>query len=108
MILNVILRFLLEILTLIAIGFWGYQRGVGTIMSFLLGIGVPLIIAVIWGLFFAPASTVNIPLWLKFGFEVMIFGLAFVALVSMRFSTSAYIFGLAVLINQTLLYVFKQ
>ncbi|AVR00895.1 hypothetical protein OBCHQ24_18450 [Oceanobacillus iheyensis] len=51
-ILNVMLRFLLEILTLLAIGFWGFQRGSGTITSFLLGIGVPLIIAVIWGVFF--------------------------------------------------------
>ncbi|GAQ18155.1 conserved domain protein [Oceanobacillus picturae] len=107
-VLNVMLRFLLEVLALVAIGFWGFQKGSGMITSFLLGIGVPLIIAIIWGVFFAPASTVNIPIWLKFGFEVVIFGLAFVALVSMRFSSSAYIFGLAVLINQTLLYVFKQ
>ncbi|NAP01069.1 DUF2568 domain-containing protein, partial [Halomonas sp. MG34] len=42
-VLNVMLRFLLEVLALVAIGFWGFQKGSGMITSFLLGIGVPLI-----------------------------------------------------------------
>jgi len=51
--LNLGVRFILEITTLIAIGFWGWRQGEGAV-SFLLGLGIPLMAAVVWGTFAVP------------------------------------------------------
>lgn len=53
---NVALRFLLELCILVALGYWGVQTGQGLLAKIGLGIGVPLIAAVVWGLVGAPSS----------------------------------------------------
>lgn len=54
--LNLGLRFLLEICLLIVLGYRGMQTGKGWFLKVYLGIGVPLIFAVIWALFGAPKA----------------------------------------------------
>lgn len=51
--LNLGIRFLLEIAALVAIGYWGFSQHTG-ILRFLLGIGLPVIPAAIWGIFAVP------------------------------------------------------
>jgi hypothetical protein len=48
---NLALRFLLELCALGALGYWGFKTGGGLIAKIGLGIGAPLVAAVVWGTF---------------------------------------------------------
>lgn len=50
---SLLLRFLLELCALGALGYWGFKTGGGWITKFGLGIGAPLVTAVVWGTFLA-------------------------------------------------------
>jgi hypothetical protein len=45
---NLALRFILELCVLVALRYWGFQTGKGLFLKIVLGIGTPLLIAVIW------------------------------------------------------------
>jgi hypothetical protein len=49
---NLLLRFLLELAALVALGYWGYHAAAG-VVGILLCIVAPLLFAVLWGLFAA-------------------------------------------------------
>ncbi|SBT51968.1 YrdB family protein [Micromonospora narathiwatensis] len=55
------LAFLLELALLVAAGWWGFTRDVGWPVRLLAGLGVPLLIAVVWGLFCSPKASVPLP-----------------------------------------------
>ena len=51
--LNLLIRFLLELTALIALGFWGWRNGEGA-FRYALAIIIPVIIAADWGTFAVP------------------------------------------------------
>jgi hypothetical protein len=55
--LNLLVRFLLELCMLAAVGYWGFKTHSGWTMKIIFGIGLPVVIAVLWGLFIAPKAT---------------------------------------------------
>lgn len=55
--LNLALRFLLELCLLAAVGYWGFKTQSGLLMKILFGIGLPVLIAVLWGTFLAPGQS---------------------------------------------------
>ena len=55
-------RFGLELAALVALGYWGFTTG-GTLTRIVLGLGAPLLAAVLWGLFVSPKA--------KFGNDVV-------------------------------------
>jgi Protein of unknown function (DUF2568) len=58
---NLALRFVLELCTLGALGYWGFKTGSGALARIGLGIGAPLVAAVVWGTFVAPRAPVQLP-----------------------------------------------
>lgn len=50
---NLTIRFLLEIVTLISVGMWGWKQGGGW-LRFVLAIGIPIVLAAIWVTFAVP------------------------------------------------------
>ena len=52
---NMALSFLLELCMLAALAYWGFQHE-ALILKIILGVGVPLAVVVIWGVFLAPRS----------------------------------------------------
>ena len=50
---NLIIRFLLEIIALMSVGMWGWKQSDGW-LRFVLAIGIPIILAAIWGTFAVP------------------------------------------------------
>lgn len=50
--------FVLELCGLAAFGYWGARTGTHTVTSVALGVGVPLVAAVLWGVFAAPRAPV--------------------------------------------------
>ncbi|MEV0152815.1 YrdB family protein [Micromonospora sp. NPDC050686] len=55
------LAFLLELALLVAAGWWGFTLDAGRPVRLLAGLGAPLLIAVVWGLFCSPRATVALP-----------------------------------------------
>src|SRR5262249_54271077 len=77
---NEALAFLLEIAALVAVGVWGYHVGSGVPVKVALAIAVPVLVAVVWGLFAAPRAVVKLPLWGVLVVKALVFGAAALAL----------------------------
>ncbi len=58
---NLLLRLLLEVCALAALFYWGMRAGGGPFASIVMGLGAPLLAAVVWGLFAAPACPCRWP-----------------------------------------------
>lgn len=77
---NVLVRFLLELCALGAVGYWGFKTGGGLAAKVGLGIGAPLVVAVTWAVFVSPRAPVQLPLPVSLLLQVAVFGLAAAAL----------------------------
>lgn len=102
---NLAIRFLLEIAALLAVGVWGWQLSDGW-FKFVLALGIPIILAVIWGTFAVPndpsrsgAAPVAVPGILRLGIELAIFAFAVWALYDMGYTSISWILGIIVAIH---------
>jgi Protein of unknown function (DUF2568) len=102
---NLALRFLLE---LCALGYWGFKTGSGLIAKIGLGIGAPLVAAVVWGTFVSPQAPVELPGLIVLLLQVLVFGLAAAALVATDHRTLALVFVVIVVVNAILMYLWGQ
>jgi len=100
---NLVLAFVLELCILAALGYWGLQTGSGPIAKGALGIGAPVLAAVVWGMFLAPKAAVQLPTVAYWALKAVIFGLAVAG-----HPTLAWIFGAVALLNGALLYAWRQ
>jgi len=55
---NLGLRFILELAALASVCYWGATIRAGTGMRTVAAIGLPLLVAVVWGIFISPKATV--------------------------------------------------
>ncbi|HSH82423.1 MAG TPA: alpha/beta fold hydrolase [Herpetosiphonaceae bacterium] len=88
-------------------GFPGFQTGRRLIVKLILGIGTPLLAALVWGTFIAPRASVPVPtpVWLLL--QLVIFGLA-AALAAAGRPELALALVVAVVLNGALMYVWRQ
>ena len=98
---NLALAFLLELCGLIALGYWGVRTGGGPVTKTALGIGAPLVAAVLWGLFAAPRAPVSVPL-VGLGVKLIVFGSAVAALYTTGHRGLAISFAVLVVANSVL------
>ena len=99
---NLSFAFLLELCALAALGYWGVQTGGGPLTKTVLGLGVPLLAAVLWGTFAAPRAPVTLPL-VRFGIKLLVFGSAAVALNATGHRTLVLTFAVLVVANAVML-----
>lgn len=93
------LAFLIELLALAALAWWGAETGSGLFVHLLLGIGTPLVAAVIWGVFASPKATVKLPLAGVLGVKALVFGAALFGLDLLGHRTLAILFGVVAAAN---------
>ena len=105
---NLLLRFLLELCALGAVGYWGFKTGGAMASKIGLGIGAPVVIAVVWAIFVSPRAPVPLSLPLSLLLQVLIFGLAAAALAAAGHRTLGWVFVVVVVINSALMYVWRQ
>ena len=105
---NLALSFILELCLLAALGYWGFVTGDSVLMKIVLGIGAPLLAAVVWGIFMAPKAVRPLNAPLHQIIECVIFGVAFIALYVAGQPTLAIIFAIVFAINFVLRIVWKQ
>ena len=77
---NLLVRFLLELCMLGAVAYWGFATGGSAATQGLLGVGAPLLMAVVWGVFISPKATVEVPPVAWIALQAVLFGAAAVAL----------------------------
>ncbi|MGD8406474.1 MAG: YrdB family protein [Anaerolineales bacterium] len=106
--LNLAVRFLLELCVLAAVGYWGFKTGSGWFLKILLGIGVPLLIAVIWGTFGAPKANMQLHGLMLLVLEIIVFGSGAAALYASKNYSLAWGFAAIVIINRILMFVWGQ
>lgn len=105
---NLALAFALELCMLAALCYWGFVTGHGMLQKLALGLGTPLVVAVIWGLFAAPRATWPLPGAALFALKALLFCSASVALWAAGRPALAVIFISAVALNAALAAVWMQ
>ncbi len=105
---NLALSFIRELCLLAALGYWGFETGSTTILQLILCLGVPLVVAVMWGILMAPASPRRLHNPFHLSLEVIIFALAIIALYTAGQPTLAVIFGIVYAVNLVLRLVWHQ
>lgn len=73
-------RFLCELGMLAALAVWGFQATDNPVLKVILGIGAPVVAAVVWGTFLAPRRRVSLPFGTRAAIEMVVFGVATLAL----------------------------
>ncbi|WNQ08822.1 YrdB family protein [Paenibacillus aurantius] len=105
---NLTIRFILELVILFALGYWGFHYDSEFIIQILLGLGLPLVAAILWGKIISPKATIKLPLLGVILTELLIFGAAFLCLLSDGFKVFAIIFLLVSFVNRFIILKFKQ
>jgi hypothetical protein len=96
---NEALAFLIELLALAALAWWGAEVGSGLFLHLLLGIGLPLIAAVVWGMFASPRARVKLPLAGILAVKALVFGSAMLGIDALGHRTLAVAFGVIATAN---------
>jgi Protein of unknown function (DUF2568) len=96
-------RFALEIAALVALGYWGFETGDG-VLGVVLGLGAPLVAAVVWGTFVSPRASVKLPEPLRLAVELLFFAAATIALADAGKSGLAVAYAAVVLAHIVLMY----
>lgn len=104
---NLTIRFLLELLALAAMAVWGWTQHAGA-LRFVWAIGLPLLAAVLWGVFRVDGdpnkAPVRVPGMVRLLLEALVFGGAVWSLYAAGRTTPASIFGLVVLVHYVVSY----
>src|SRR5512143_764774 len=106
--LNAGLAFLLELAMLIGFGYWGFYGDKSTALKWILGIGLPLVVAVVWGMFLAPRATYRFNATGGNLLSLFLFLLSATALYFAERPVWAIVFGVVAIINRVLVLVWKQ
>jgi hypothetical protein len=100
---NEALAFLLEVAALVAVGMWGYHAGSGTVAKLALAVGLPLLVAVVWGLFAAPRAVFTLPLAGVLAVKALVFAAATAAFWAAGHRLLALVFAIVVVANTAIL-----
>lgn len=107
---NLALRFILELSALMAIGNWGWKQN-DHWFRFILAVGIPVIVAVIWGTFAVPndpsrsgAAPIVVPGIVRLAIELAIFAFASWALHNSGSERLSWILGIIVVLHYIISY----
>lgn len=107
---NLIVRFLLEIITLISVGMWGWKHSDGWI-RFVLAIGIPIIFAAIWGAFNvlndpsrSGTAIIVTPGLIRLAIELGFFGLGTCSLYDMGYNNISLVVGITIVLHYIVSY----
>ncbi|MED1602502.1 YrdB family protein [Alkalihalophilus marmarensis] len=107
MIIIALVRFILEVTALLALGYWGVQAGIEVWLKILLGISVPLLTAIVWGVFISPKAPKRLHEGPRLFLEIALFALAAAAMYGSGFEYFSVIFMLMAMVISILIRVLK-
>ncbi len=107
---NLMIRFLLELIALGSVGLWGWKNYEGA-LQYVLGLGLPILMAVLWGTFTVPEdpsrsgkAPVPVSGLVRLLIEILIFALAVWALFDIDLKEFSYALGDIVIIHYLVSY----
>lgn len=103
--LNLGIRFLLELIVLGSVGYLGFKINLSITFKVCLGIGLPFIIAIIWGTFGSPKATYPLIKPLKWVLLFSIYLFSAFALFNSVKKFVAIIFVLTAAVNSIFIYI---
>jgi hypothetical protein len=106
--LNEAVRFVLELCALASFAYWGFQSGKVWYLKAIFGIGAPLFVGIIWGIFGSPGSSIPIRGYVRLALEIVIFGLASAGLVAAGRTYLGLILAILFVINRILMELWHQ
>ena len=102
---NLGVRFLLEVASLISLGAWGWSLGEGN-LKFIYALAIPVFAMVMWGVFAVPndpsrsgAAPIPVPGLIRLALEISLFTVAIFSLISIRQLTLAWMLGIVVSVH---------
>ena len=108
--LNLVIRFLLEVVVLVAAGMWGWKQSDGG-LRFVLAIGLPILLAALWGTFAVPddpsrsgAAPIITPGVIRLIMELAIFAFASWAFYDMGLNKISLTLGVIVVLHYAFSY----
>lgn len=108
--LNLILRFLLELSTMIAMGYWGWTQHEG-LPRWFWTISLPLIAAILWGTFAVPNdpsrsghAPIPTPGTIRLLLELLFFAVGVMALIASQHTTAGIILAVVTLFHYAISY----
>ena len=101
------LRFTLELAALASLGYWGFAEHKGA-LQWLLGLGLPLLAAVVWGAFVAPKASRPTTDPARLLLELAVFGGGVAALWVADSHTLAFGFGVLVVLHLSFTFLLDQ
>jgi hypothetical protein len=96
---NEVLAFVLELVALAALAWWGATVGDGLGPHIALGVLTPLAAAVVWGLFASPKARYSLPISWILAVKALVFGTAMLCVDVLGHRTLAVFFGVLVTAN---------
>jgi len=106
--LNLGLAFAIEICMIASLVYWGFYSGKSIFTKGLLGVGIPIVVMVLWGLFSAPNSQYRFIQPYRLAFELIIFMVAAFALYKTGKTNLALAFGALTVISEVAAFVWQQ
>ncbi|MFN8381527.1 MAG: YrdB family protein [Anaerolineales bacterium] len=102
------LAFFLELAMLTALGYWGFHGDKSILAKCILGIGLPLLTVIVWGMFLAPRATYRLSSISGNLLSLFLFLLAATVLFYTRHSLLAIIFASIAVANRVLILFWRQ
>ncbi|MFC8624005.1 YrdB family protein [Streptomyces anulatus] len=96
---NEVLAFLLELVAIGCLAWWGFTAVDGVLVSVLLGLGVPAAAATLWGLFAAPRARFRPPLAGVLAVKVLVLGGSAAAVYGTGHPVVAGVFAVVLALN---------
>jgi hypothetical protein len=100
---NLTLRFLLELASLAALAYWGFHTGHSAAGDILLGVGVPVLAACVWGVWAAPRSDRRLSGPALTALQLTVLGAGAVALIAAGRVILGVVMAIVVVVNAVLL-----
>jgi hypothetical protein len=101
---NLVVRFLLELSALAATAYWGFSAASG-ITQWLLGLGAPAAVILVWGLFVSPKARIELARPARFAIELLVWATATIALAAAGQPVLAVVFAIVAVVSATLNYL---
>jgi Protein of unknown function (DUF2568) len=104
---NYALRFLLEMAALAALAYWGFHELDG-VAQWLVGLGAPLLVAVVWGTFMSPKASRPTVDPVRVLIELAVFGAGVAALFAADATAPAVVFAVLAVLHLAVTFALGQ
>jgi hypothetical protein len=105
---NLAVRFLLELASLGSFAYWGATLPAGTALRSTAAVGIPLGVAVLWGIFISPKARIPTGTLGRAGLGLVVFLAAAAALHARGHSALAVAFAVVAVVSSLVVYALPQ